>query len=104
MHDHPKGADDDPAITTHEEDDREQAAVLRQVLELHPVGPGEHGLALKVEHAKSNRPLEQTVAEIAILESESLAIGADVRPESLLCPEGADKQRSLLQSVFFGVR
>jgi hypothetical protein len=37
MHDHPKGGDDDPAfITTYEEDDREQWALLRQVLQLHP--------------------------------------------------------------------
>jgi hypothetical protein len=36
MHDHPKGAGDGPAITTYDEDDREQAAILRQVLELHP--------------------------------------------------------------------
>lgn len=36
MQDHPKGAGDGPAITTWEEDDREQWALLRQVLELHP--------------------------------------------------------------------
>jgi hypothetical protein len=36
MHDHPKGAGDGPAITNWEEDDREQWALLRQVLELHP--------------------------------------------------------------------
>jgi hypothetical protein len=37
MQDHPKGADDDPVfLTTREEDDREQAAVLRLVLDLHP--------------------------------------------------------------------
>jgi hypothetical protein len=36
MQDHPKGAGDGPAITTWDEDDREQAAILRQVLELHP--------------------------------------------------------------------
>jgi hypothetical protein len=35
MHDHPKGAGD-PAITTHDEDDREEAAILRLILELHP--------------------------------------------------------------------
>lgn len=35
MHDHPKGAGDGPAITTYDEDDREQAAILRQVL-VHP--------------------------------------------------------------------
>jgi hypothetical protein len=34
MHDHPKGAGDGPAIT--DEDDREQAAILRRVLELDP--------------------------------------------------------------------
>jgi hypothetical protein len=33
MHDHPKG---DPALTTHDEDDREEGAALRLVLELHP--------------------------------------------------------------------
>ncbi|HEX3041036.1 MAG TPA: hypothetical protein VHP56_02985 [Solirubrobacterales bacterium] len=37
MHDHPKGAGD-PALTTHDEDDREEAAALRLVLELHPAG------------------------------------------------------------------
>ncbi|HSS43008.1 MAG TPA: hypothetical protein VLK37_10745 [Solirubrobacterales bacterium] len=37
MHDHPKGDDDDPTfITTYDEDDREQWAVLRRILELHP--------------------------------------------------------------------
>lgn len=36
MHDHPKGAGDEPAITTGEEDDRQEAAVLRLVLELDP--------------------------------------------------------------------
>ena len=36
MQDHPKGAGDGPAITNWEEDDREQWALLRQVLELHP--------------------------------------------------------------------
>jgi hypothetical protein len=36
MHDHPKGAGDGPAITTWDEYEREQAAILRQVLELHP--------------------------------------------------------------------
>jgi hypothetical protein len=35
MQDHPKGAGD-PAHTTHDEDDREEAAALRLVLELHP--------------------------------------------------------------------
>jgi hypothetical protein len=33
MHDHPKG---DSALTTHDEDDREEGAALRLVLELHP--------------------------------------------------------------------
>jgi len=37
MHDHPKGGKDDPAfITTHDEDEREEAAILRRVLELDP--------------------------------------------------------------------
>jgi len=36
MHDHPKGAGEDPVLTTHDEDDREEAAALRLVLELHP--------------------------------------------------------------------
>ncbi|MGN6814918.1 MAG: hypothetical protein ACTHK3_02395 [Solirubrobacterales bacterium] len=36
MQDHPKGARDERAITTYDEDDREEAAILRQVLELHP--------------------------------------------------------------------
>ncbi|MFL5897627.1 MAG: hypothetical protein ACJ76D_04070 [Solirubrobacterales bacterium] len=36
MQDHPKCARDECAITTWEEDDREQAAILRQVLELYP--------------------------------------------------------------------
>jgi len=36
MHDHPTGAGPDRAITTWEEDEREQRALLRQVLELHP--------------------------------------------------------------------
>jgi hypothetical protein len=36
MHGHPKGAGDGPVFTTHDEDEREQAAILRQVLELHP--------------------------------------------------------------------
>jgi hypothetical protein len=35
MHDHPKGAGD-PGITTHDEDDRDEAAILRLILELHP--------------------------------------------------------------------
>lgn len=36
MHDHTKGASADRAITTWDEDEREQRAVLRQVLELQP--------------------------------------------------------------------
>jgi hypothetical protein len=36
MHDNPMGAEPDSAITTWEEDEREQRALLRQVLELHP--------------------------------------------------------------------
>jgi hypothetical protein len=36
MHDHPKGARDECAIATSDEDDREQAAILQLVLELHP--------------------------------------------------------------------
>jgi hypothetical protein len=36
MQDHPKGAGDGRAITTWEEDERDQAAVFRHVLELHP--------------------------------------------------------------------
>jgi len=36
MQDHPKGAGEDPALTTNDEDDREQAAMLRLVLEHHP--------------------------------------------------------------------
>lgn len=36
MHDHTKGASVDRAITTWDEDEREQRAVLRQVLELQP--------------------------------------------------------------------
>ncbi len=36
MHDHPKGAGEAPSITTYDEDDREEAAALRLVLELHP--------------------------------------------------------------------
>ena len=37
MQDHPKGGEDDPAfVTTHDADDREEAAVLRRVLELDP--------------------------------------------------------------------
>jgi len=36
MQDHPKGAGEAPSITTYDEDEREQAAILRQVLELHP--------------------------------------------------------------------
>jgi hypothetical protein len=36
MQDHPKGADADRAVTTWDEDEREQRAILRQVLELHP--------------------------------------------------------------------
>jgi len=36
MQDHPKGARDERAITNWEEDNREQWALLRQVLELHP--------------------------------------------------------------------
>jgi hypothetical protein len=36
MHDKPRGADDDGAATTAELDARDQAAVLRHVLSLHP--------------------------------------------------------------------
>jgi hypothetical protein len=36
MQDHPKGVGDGPAITTWDEGEREQWALLRQVLELHP--------------------------------------------------------------------
>lgn len=36
MQNHPKGAGDGPATTTWDEDNREEWAVLRQVLELHP--------------------------------------------------------------------
>lgn len=36
MQDHPKGAGDEPAMTNDREDDREQLALLLQVLELHP--------------------------------------------------------------------
>lgn len=36
MHDHPKGAGDEPVIANHDEDEREEAAVLRRVLELDP--------------------------------------------------------------------
>lgn len=36
MQDHPKGASADRAATTWDEDERDQRAVLRQVLELHP--------------------------------------------------------------------
>lgn len=32
MQGHPKGAGEDPALTTNDEDDREQAAILRLVL------------------------------------------------------------------------
>lgn len=38
MHDHPKGADEDCAISTAEDDNCQQSAVLRQVLEHHPAG------------------------------------------------------------------
>lgn len=38
MQDHPKGADGDCTIGTAEDDDRQQSAVLRQVLEHHPAG------------------------------------------------------------------
>lgn len=36
MRDHLKGAGEDPARTTHDEDDRQQVAVLRLLLEHHP--------------------------------------------------------------------
>jgi hypothetical protein len=36
MHDQPRGADGESAATTADEDFREQAAVLRHVLSLHP--------------------------------------------------------------------
>ena len=37
MHDHPKGGEGDPVLmATYEEDERDQAAVLHHVLELHP--------------------------------------------------------------------
>jgi hypothetical protein len=36
MQDHLKGADDERAIAIADDDDRQQAAILRQVLELHP--------------------------------------------------------------------
>lgn len=36
MHDHPMGAGEAPSIITSDEDDREEAAALRLVLELHP--------------------------------------------------------------------
>jgi len=36
MQDHHKGARDERAITTYDEDDHQEAAILRQVLELHP--------------------------------------------------------------------
>jgi hypothetical protein len=36
MHQEPKGARDARAITTFDEDEQDQAAVLREVLELHP--------------------------------------------------------------------
>ncbi|HKO37875.1 MAG TPA: hypothetical protein VJU14_05870 [Solirubrobacterales bacterium] len=36
MQEHPKGAGLDPAITNHDEDEREEAAILRRVLELDP--------------------------------------------------------------------
>jgi hypothetical protein len=35
MQEHPKGAGD-PALTTHDEDDRDEVAVLRLVLDLYP--------------------------------------------------------------------
>lgn len=45
MHDHPKGAEEDRTITTWDEDDREQVAVLRLALEHHPatLDPGRAG-------------------------------------------------------------
>lgn len=49
MHDHPKGAREDRAITAWDEDECEHAAVLCRVLELHPAAfhvgradPGTH--------------------------------------------------------------
>jgi hypothetical protein len=36
MHDHPKGAGEDPARTTYDEDDREEVAILQLILEHHP--------------------------------------------------------------------
>ncbi|HET8814974.1 MAG TPA: hypothetical protein VFM51_08460 [Solirubrobacterales bacterium] len=36
MHDKPSGAGDESATTTAQEDHRDQAAVLRQILDLHP--------------------------------------------------------------------
>lgn len=40
MRDEPNGPEDDPVFATNsEEDDRQQAALLHRVLELHPVTP-----------------------------------------------------------------
>jgi hypothetical protein len=36
MQNHPKGAEEDRAITTWDEDEREQAAILREIVDLHP--------------------------------------------------------------------
>lgn len=57
MHDHPKGAEDECAGANAAEDDREQSAVLRQVLELHPAGLTQDEL---IREMNGGRPREFT--------------------------------------------
>lgn len=71
MQDHPKGADDDPAfVTNHEEDDREQAAILHRILELHPVTLTMDELIREMIGGRSREfskidPIQRAVGELA---------------------------------------
>jgi len=66
MQDHPKGAGDVPAITTWEEDEREQRALLRQVLELHPATLTQDELIREITGGGSREFAEFDAAQRAV--------------------------------------
>ena len=69
MQDNPKGGKDDPVfITTYEEDRREQWAVLRQVLELHPATLSKDELVREVNGGRPRKFGEVDRVERAIRE------------------------------------
>lgn len=69
MHDHPKGGEGDPVlITTHEQDEGDQAAVLRHVLELHPTTLTRDELAREINGGRPRNFSEMDRIECAVRE------------------------------------